>query len=300
MVGRNFLLLVTVAVVTATPLARAEDDLAISRRDAGRVLARGSAWGDYQVYAPKRGRPVEILVLVHGSLGQDESAMHAAATYITRWTDFAEQHRLLVLAPAFDRDRYQRAYGGYRGLFGRDVGADVFVNNLVDAYRKEMGDQDARVLLYGHSAGGQFVCRYCLTHPQRVRAAVLSAPGRYAFPTGDAPWPYGMGRFTRTLDWGDGNKQRVVVEPDRDKWLQATELPIAVIVGAEDTEPQPDRPGHRGRTRIELARNWVADMCALARSEDRRPGIRHAVIDGIGHDSRRLTPACQQALLDLR
>jgi hypothetical protein len=282
-----------------TALTHADDRFQISRDQAGQVLTRSSDWGDYCVYAPKRGKPVEILVVVHGSLGENQKAIDNATTYINRWTTFADQHRLLVLAPAFDRENYQRAYGGYRGLFGRKVGADEFVNNLVDAYRTPMNKKDPRFLLYGHSAGGQFVCRYCLMHPDRVRKAVLSAPGRYAFPDLDAPWPYGMGPFKRTLNWGNGDKRDIDITPDPNNWVKAATLPIAVLVGDRDTEPQPARPGHRGKTRIDLAQNWVNDMQALAKAHKQTPRIRFALIKGPGHSSKALTPACQRTLLEL-
>ena len=40
--------------------------------------------------------------------------------------------------------------------------------------------QDGKFMLYGHSAGGQFVSRYVVKHPDRIIAAVISAAGSFA------------------------------------------------------------------------------------------------------------------------
>ena len=67
-------------------------------------------------------------------------------------------------------------------MFGRLVGADEFVNEILTDYKNQFSDFDGRIYLYGHSAGGQFVSRYIVRHPAKVIAAVISAAGTYAFP----------------------------------------------------------------------------------------------------------------------
>src|ERR1700690_3860926 len=51
--------------------------------------------------------------------------------------------------------------------------------------------------LHGHSAGAQFAARYLVTHPSRLEAVVLSAPGAYPFPDPALPWPNGMAAVVR-------------------------------------------------------------------------------------------------------
>lgn len=255
-----------------------------------------SRHGECVVIEPQEP-PRALLIVAHGSLGDGETAMEVAERYAARWADWADEHGVLVLVPAFDRDRYQRAYGGYRGLFGRDVGADAFVLGLVDAHADRIEDFDGRIMLYGHSAGGQFVCRFLMRHPDRIRAAVLSAPGRYTYPDPTVPWPYGTGKLERTLDWGT-KRTRIVVQPDQAACLRAAGVPVRVIVGAEDTELQPWRPGHGLRTRVGLARHWVDSMQRLAAEADAECGAMLEIVEGIGHSSRRLTQPSQAALAE--
>ena len=192
----------------------------------GIVLLKEHQYGSYYQYVPAGlDENTQILVVVHGSLERGKPATYLAEKFIRRWTDFAEEKNLIVISPAFDRKNYQ-AYGGYRGLFGRDVGADEFVNDVVKIYTRAIGNRNETFYLYGHSAGGQFVIRYVVRHPDKILKAVASAPGRYAFPDPGAPWPYGMGRFKRTISFSNPSKSvKVDIQPDAKGWLEAAALP---------------------------------------------------------------------------
>ncbi len=263
----------------------------------GKLRRLNSPYGQYYQYISNTltAKP-RILVIVHGSLSEDVPAIDLAGRFIRRWMGTADRENLILIAPAFDKDDYQ-SYGGYRGLFGRDVGADVFVNTLVDRLVPEVPSLTGAFYLYGHSAGGQFTIRYCVRHPDRIVKAVASAPGRYAFPDPSAPWPYGAGHFERKMKYGNPAYSKYVrIDPDYDGWVRASQLPITIVVGSNDTGEQPKRPGHRGRTRIALAMNWAEDMNTLARYRGKTGRVRVKVIEGIGHNSERLTPHCVSEL----
>jgi pimeloyl-ACP methyl ester carboxylesterase len=288
------------SVRAQTEKSAALEPIQITAGDLKQVMRQETPWGTYFHYIAAE-RPRDVLVVVHGQLGEKDTAQKLAERFVRRWTEFADKHELVVISPAFDRANYQRAYGGYRGLFGRRIGADEFVIRIVDRYRDMITDFDGRFLLYGHSAGGQFACRFAVRHADRVKKLVLSAPGRYAFPDAKAPWPYGMGRLRRALRWDpDEAPQQVDIRPDPQWWVAAASLPIAIVIGREDTEKQPKRPGHTGVTRIQLARNWSRAMRQLARDNGRRPNIRLALVDKVGHNSTKLTPRCQRAFEELK
>ena len=151
-------------------------------------------------FVPARARGV--LVLAHGYPWPDDSrslpelAEHARG-YVERWRPFAEEHCLILLAPAFGSGKL----AGYRELFGRRIDPDELVNRLVDAFGGRFVEGfDGRFLLYGHSAGGQFASRYLVAHPRRLQAVILSAPSTYPFPESAVAWPYGMAPVERTAD----------------------------------------------------------------------------------------------------
>jgi poly(3-hydroxybutyrate) depolymerase len=267
----------------------------------GSIVVRTLPHGEYMQYLPRRA-PKGILVIAHGS-SEEESAGEAdirklAETFLRRWVRFADEHGLIAVAPLFDHTfgSWIRepgiALGGYRGLAGKEIGADEFVDRIVEQYRAQL-DGEERFYLYGHSAGGQFAGRYAVRHPDHLKALVLSAPGRYAFPDPQAPWPYGQ-KETTVRTGPQGVSQ--TIRPDRDGWRRAAALPITVVVGSVDTEPQPVRPAHVGTTRVGYAHQWVDAMTLLAPAGQSR--IRLIVVPRVGHSSAGLTPACQRALAE--
>jgi len=101
-------------------------------------------------------------------------------------------------------------------------------------------------------------------YPQNISETRASAPGRFSFPSEVAPWPYGMGKLKRKIKYTDPSEIRQVeVSPNPATWTEAAKQNILVVVGALDLARQPKRPGHNGKTRIDLAKSWVREMNKL-------------------------------------
>ncbi len=224
-----------------------------------------------------------------------------AERFAKRWAKFAEEHRLIAIAPAFDAENFDSLKGehggGYRSLFGRYIGADQFVNQIVERYKPAVKGWDGRIVLYGHSAGTQFANHYCVIYPNRVRAVAISAAGRFAQPDPTVHWPDGMAPWRTTFQWGPNDPpQRIDLRPKPAGWLMAATLPLTVIVGTADLEPQKARAGHAGNTRVEYAKQWVNAMNQLAKKNNKVGRVQFVPVEGVGHDSAKLTPASQKAL----
>jgi len=281
----------------ATPKQPLRDAASI---DTGAIQELAHEHGSYLRYVPE-GRPNALLVIVHGTIGQDEPALRAAESFCTRWTDLADQHQIVLLAPAFDQENFgghAGPGGGYRGLFGRDVGADVFVNAIVDDTRDALPALPEKFGLYGHSAGGQFVSRYLVMHPERVAAAVISAAGTFAFPDPDVAWTNGMKPLRRRIRWSDDEPWRTIeIIPDPDGWVKASQIPITVVVGEEDTDEIKAIAGNPGRSHVERAKAWVRAMNTLARDHNQTSRVQFVQVPGVGHNSAKLTPICQRAIV---
>lgn len=264
------------------------------------VQLHTSAVGDYQLYLPKTPA-TNILVVAHGMLGKNQQAAAQAKSYAERWIPHAEQHGLIIIAPVFDDERFgnlSQGYGGYRNLFGKYIGADEFVHQLVAQYRSQTRSDSSQFYLYGHSAGGQFVARYVVTHPQRVIKAVISAAGRYSYPDDTVPWPYGAGRLNKKISWDNGAVVRHErVSPQLLNYATAADK-VQIVIGTLDTKAQDKRPAHIGKNRIELATSWAASMNNLARGYNMVGNIRVHQVAGVGHDSARLTKRAAHLLFN--
>ncbi len=255
--------------------------------------------GDYYLYKPEKHKPKHILVIAHGMYKKKELAKNVSKRFIKRWVSYAEEHKLIVISPVFDDSNFgtlTQGYGGYRNLLGKYEPADKFVNRLVDKYKSETTSASSQFLLYGHSAGGQFANRYTVTHPKRILKTVVSAAGRYTYPDKTIKWPYGAGDLNKTIKWDNGAiKNDVSIYKHLSDYALAASK-ITVVFGRKDTKRQGKRPGHIGRNRIEYAQSWAKSMNDNAKKFGMLGNIKVIIIDGIGHDSKRLTPYCANEL----
>jgi dienelactone hydrolase len=294
-------LIVSALVLPGSPVVRGQEKPA--EDDRGQVVTKKVRYGEYVQYRPKR-EAVGVLVVIHGQpAGNDIKDIHGLAErFCKRWIEFAEPRGLAIIAPVFNNENFDSVDGnqggGYRGLFGRQVAADAYVNDMIDRTKPLVAKGwDGRIVLYGHSAGGQFANHYVVKHPDRIRAAVIGSAGIYAMPDPEVAWPNGAAPLVRTMEWGPSKEpQAIKVVPSLNGWVKAASLPITVVVGQDDTEPQKRRAGHTGSTRVEVARQWVASMNKLAERRRQKGTVQLKVIDGVGHDSAKLTPAAQEAL----
>ena len=273
-------------------------------REPGLLAEAEDTFGTFYTYVPTTvPEKPEILVLVHGTPQEGETAESSAEFLATAWIDFAEKQGLLLITPTFNQEDFSSRLGdharsGYRGLFGREVGADEWVLRLVGAYREAFGSADEQFYLYGHSAGGQFTGRFLVTHPEALKAAVITSAATYPQPTTEVAWPFGRGELHADVEWDPETVQQVDVVPDKETWLAATQVPLTVIVGLNDTGELPESliPGQKGTNRYVIARNWVQDMAAFAAANGLESRFRLELVPGIGHSMTGLLPYSQEAL----
>ena len=271
----------------------------------GEITENIDIYGSYYFYLPTNpSDPPQSLVVVHGTPAKELSAGETAFYYAENWAPFAEEQGWLLIVPAFNQADFSSRKGeitdvltGYRGLFGREIPADEWVLRLLGLGRDALGWPEAPFLLYGHSAGGQYVGRFLVTHPELVERAVISAAVTYPQPDLAVAWPYGMGELSSEIIWEDGTSAQVEVYPDLEKWLEATQVQVKVIVGLNDLEPQLSRPGQDGKTRLAIGQNWVEAMGEFAAENGMESAIHFEAIPGKGHSMLGLLPYSQNAFL---
>jgi poly(3-hydroxybutyrate) depolymerase len=271
----------------------------------GQLTKLEDVFGTFFVYVPSiLPENPEFLVLVHGTPPEDETAEANGEFYISNWIDFAEEQGFILIAPLFTQEDFSSRYGdqalsGYRGLFGREIGADEWVLRLVNTYQQLFNSADEQFYMYGHSAGGQFTGRFLVTHPETIKRAVISSAATYPQPTAEVAWPFGMGELHANIEWDPNTIKQVDIVPDKEKWLAATQVPLTVIVGLNDTAQLPLEliPGQKGKNRFTIARNWVKDMDAFAEANGLESQFAIELVPGVGHSMSKLVPYSRQALV---
>jgi poly(3-hydroxybutyrate) depolymerase len=215
-----------------------------------RRVLRSDPAQEYFLYVPSTGGSgAPLLVAIHGiSRNSREQAK--------RFSDLAETHGVVLVAPHFSEDRfsdYQRL-----GREGRGTRADLALANIVEEVAWLTKAATTQFYLFGFSGGAQFAHRYAMGYPDRVAGAVIAAAGWYTFPDAQQRFPYGI----------RPNKELPKVRFDPEEFLR---IPFTVIVGEHDTEADGVRRTERvdtqqGTTRIDRARNWVAAMQRAAQT----------------------------------
>ncbi len=271
--------------------------------EVGRIVLKSNQFGSYHQYVPQSKPPEDLAVIVHGRLRRKDLAVGTSREYAERWVVAAEEHGAIIIAPVFDEENFGGVYGpggGYRGLWGRQIGADEFVNRIVSRYFIEMPELNSRFRLYGHGAGGQFACRYTVRHPHRIRSVTISCAEEYAFPDPDVQWKYGMAPMTRMMRWkGEKVGKRVRVTPDPAGWTVASALPISLVVGALADEPRSSIPGHpQNGGYVTLARGWAKAMQSLARKNGLAPGVRAVIVPSMENNGGNLTAVSIRELFE--
>ena len=237
----------------------------------GEVVERHTPFGDYFEYVPvKVHEPVEVVVIAHGSEGDDKMTLELSrvsarwSIHERGWLLLADTKGVIIVAPSFDRERFF----GYRYLWGSPLKADDFVFRILEGYRQHFDVAD-KVLLFGNSAGGQFAQRFVLAHPDRTLAAVISSAGTFAYPDDEVEWPFGRRK-----------------SPNPEGFLEATQIPLRVIVGSQDVTDLSDQGrGQRGSTHLQRAQAWVEEMRQLAWDNDMEAKIDYIVIPGAQHSA---------------
>ena len=125
--------------------------------------------------------------------------------------------------------------------------------------------------------------------------AVVSAAGRYSYPTTSSKWPYGAGNLSKNLKWKDGSKNKVFITKSLRNYALAANK-VSIVIGSKDIKSQPKRPAHSGNTRIEIANSWAREMNKNAKRYGVNGTVNVNVIQGIGHSSSALTPYCANVL----
>lgn len=206
----------------------------------------------YFVYVPQRGGAhAPIFVTVHG-------ISRNAREHADRFASYAERYGAVLIAPYFSKDRfpdYQRL-----GRKGKGERADSVLDRIVADASRLTGASTDGLYLFGYSGGAQFVHRYTLAHPERVKRLVLGAPGWYTFPDPGLKYPRGIGPSK--------NLPGLAMDPRR-----FLTVPTCVLVGERDVRQDKALntsaviEQQQGMTRLERGEHWIAAMTRAAQAQ---------------------------------
>jgi pimeloyl-ACP methyl ester carboxylesterase len=264
------------ALIAAAPVAQ---PVPAAAYDLGAGQLRTEIGGeDFEMftYRPSGCAAPSLLFVFHGNGRTAESYRDSAQ-------EIADRGCFVVYTPLFDRDRFP-SWSYHRGGMARDgellpeeEWTVEFVSDMIDWARKQEERPEARVFLFGHSAGGQFLSRvaaYAL--PDRVERIVLANPSTYVVPSDEEDAPYGFGLLPE--------------EEARNMLKTYLGAPVTVYLGLEDTGDEDltmtEEAQRQGGNRLDRGRHIFAEARRVAEENGWDFNWELVYADGIGHTGR--------------
>jgi len=204
------------------------------------------------------------------------------------WIPYADEYSSIVLVPEFSQTYYPgdlfyplgNVYGmswqpGMTDWIPQNNWTYMAIEHLFDYVRNETGATTPTYLLYGHSAGGQFVHRMVLLLPNaRYSKAVAANAGLYLMPTYSIS--YNLGLKDSPLPSDDlsiiFSRKLIIMSGDAD--TNPNDLSLADFPAAEA----------QGSTRFERAKNFFATAQDQASQLGAPLNWEYHIVPGVGHD----------------
>ncbi|MBP0444000.1 alpha/beta hydrolase [Roseomonas sp. SSH11] len=235
-------------------------------------------------YRPASWHADGQLVLVMHGMGRNGDE------YRDFWIEAAERHNLFIVAPTFPAHLFPTpetynngsVLGGDGALRPAEWRGYRIPARVVTAMRDAEIITRPKALIFGHSAGGQFLHRLLSTEPSSIfEAAMVGNPGWFSLPDLERPFPEGLG--------GIG-----VTEADLARLLA---FPMTILSGEQDIETSgpslPSQPEALAQGPHRFAR--ALHYYEAGRAEAARRGLpfnwKRVTVPHIGHDGAAMSRA---------
>ncbi len=258
------------------------------------ISPSGSETINVETYVPAAcaAKPCPLVFSLHG-LNRDAQAAR------DNWVDAAERYGLLIAAPHFDRERFPtRLYqqGGVRDEPDRLRWVYAVIERFFDRALASGRVAGSRYVLFGHSAGAQFVHRMAILMPEaRFSTAISANAGFYTLPTGREA--AGGFAFPYSLDGTPATEATVKA---------AFAKPLLVMLGDRDIDPNhPQLNKSRGAeaqgpNRFARGMNFVAVSAAEAKRLGVESRWSEITVPGVAHQQRLMANAAADALFSVK
>lgn len=257
----------------------------------------------YEDYKPLADRPVKVfyynpgqntakvLILMHGN-------SRAAQSYFNSMKKYAEQYKFLLIVPEFTAELYNsRLYhrGGVLDAQGKIRSHENWtfsmIEPLFDYVKKNSGNTSEDYILYGFSAGAQFVHRLMTFVPDnRVACLVSGAAGTYTMPDYNINYHYGV-----------KDVASIVPQTNLNKFYAKNTF---IVVGSNDNDPNDadltttPEANAQGQHRVERAKTYFDRSKAVATQQAVPFNWKHQVIPGVGHSQGSMAGPVAKLLFD--
>jgi poly(3-hydroxybutyrate) depolymerase len=231
---------------------------------------------------PSAGPDAPVMFVMHG-VGRD------ADRYMAEWVEIATREGLIIIVPEFTRANFpgnlNYNFGAVFDAKGKLRPRDQWSYSAIDAIFDRVVAREQLAaktyILFGHSAGAQFVHRFVLLGVgEKMARAVSANSGSYTWPMGPNRWPFGVS----DLPQGVWNPQK------------ALGAPMLIMQGTADNDPDyPSLPRQpeamaQGPHRLARGKAFFAAVGEAAQQAGVAFNWSCALVPDVGHDNGGMAP----------
>lgn len=245
------------------------------------------------VYKPKAyNQNTKVLFVMHG-MNRD------ADRYRDEWAEHAEQNNILLIVPQFSEEDFPGSNGYNLGnIFV--AGSEYQIKNEKTAWsfsaieplfsfvKRAYQNTQTTYMMYGHSAGSQFVHRFVFFVPEaRVSKIITANAGWYTMPDFDVDFPYGLKNTTAT----------------QTNMIKALDKPLLVLLGEADNDPnhrslrRAQQAMLQGPHRLARGHTFFAKAQLKAHSKNTNFKWQLATVPEVGHQNGLMAEAAIEYLM---
>jgi hypothetical protein len=196
-------------------------------------------------YTPLRCRPKGLLFLFDG-------VYRDAAGICRKAIATSEQTGFMLVAPLMQQEQYPKWRYQYAGIMrnnriqAKPKWTFNCIQGLIDSMLELSSHEVQKVILFGHSAGGQLLSRVCAYSPlSDVNSVIIANPSSHVMPLEDVDAPYGF--------------QGIFSEKNtKSKLRRYLSAPVVIYLGCQDLEDlhlsQSKASVRQGKNRLERGR----------------------------------------------
>jgi poly(3-hydroxybutyrate) depolymerase len=229
-----------------------------------------------------------VLFVIHG-VGRN------AEEYLDDWIEFAARKNFLLVVPEFSKMEFPGEEAFNSGNLFDDAGRPrpreqwsfSMIEPLFDALAGQLGVNRRDYMIYGHSAGAQFVQRFLYFVPAaRVARAVAANAGWYMLPEFTTDFPYGLRGTTA----------------DEAALRGALARRLVVMLGESDTDPAHPSLRHTPGADAQGLYRFARGQYFFARAQAAAAALRApfhwtlATVPGIEHSNKGMAPLAARQL----
>jgi len=229
----------------------------------------------------------KVLFIIHGASRDVEK-------YLNQWIEEPQNKNVILVAPHFTLENYPYfATLGMATSSGRMIKDQSnhlrdSVSSFYNYFQSKYNLKTNSYLIFGFSAGSQFVHRYLMYgEDMRAEKVVLGSAGWYTF-LNNEPFPYGI--------------RNMPLERERFEWFLSTQ--VLFVLGVED-----DDSNHKtlnlsrgarkqGDHRYERGKNYFDDLIGFGEKNNIPFRWRYKSVPGLNHNTEAMSQEAIPYLLE--